>query len=124
MDLLDAADAIGRALSGISFDQFVDQGEKRDAVLWNLMIIGEASTRFSKEVTDERPDVPWELIRGFRNRVVHGYFALEWPIVWHIAKDEVPGLRQHAELLLAKKYAETHRRWKERPADGRPVNTS
>ena len=97
VDLLDAADAIGRSLSGISFDQFLGQQEKRDAILWNLMIIGEACTRLSVEVTDELPDLPWELIRGFRNRVVHGYFALKWPIVWQIATDEIPGLREQTE---------------------------
>jgi uncharacterized protein with HEPN domain len=123
VDLLDAADAIGDSLRGISFDQFLGQKEKRDAVLWNLMIIGEASTRLSSQITDELPEVPWELIRGFRNRVVHGYFALKWPIVWQIAMDEVPRLRGHAESLLAKKYAETHRRWKEKPTDVQSTET-
>jgi uncharacterized protein with HEPN domain len=117
VDLLDAADAIGYSLRGISFEQFLGQKEKRHAVLWNLMIIGEASARLSSQITDELPEVPWELIRGFRNRVVHGYFALKWTIVWQIAMDEVPRLRGHAESLLAKKYVETHRLWKVSSAD-------
>lgn len=113
VDLLDASDAIARSLRGVSFDQFVGQTEKRDAVLWNLMIIGEASTRLSAHVTDELTEIPWDLIRGFRNRVVHGYFALKWPIVWQIATDEVPRLRERGEAYLAKNHAETHLRRKE-----------
>ena len=120
MDLLDASDAIARSLRDISFDQFVGQKEKRDAVLWNLMIIGEASTRLSADVTDELTEIPWDLIRGFRNRVVHGYFALKWPIVWQIATEEVPRLRERGEAFLAKNYAETHLRWKEITVDGQP----
>jgi uncharacterized protein with HEPN domain len=113
VDLLDAADAIARSLRGVSFDDFLGQDEKRDAVLWNLLIIGEASTKLPAEVTAALPDVPWPEIRGFRNRIVHGYFALQWPIVWHIATAEVPSLRDGVETLLAARYPETHRQWTE-----------
>lgn len=113
VDLLDAADSISRSVGGLSYDQFVDHQEKRDAVLWNLMIVGEASTRLSAAVTEQLTEVPWKLIRGFRNRVVHGYFALQWPIVWDLAIKEVPRLREQAEAHLANAYAETYRRWQE-----------
>jgi uncharacterized protein with HEPN domain len=118
IDLIEAADAIDRSLRGITFDQFVGHHEKRDGILWNLMIIGEASTRLSLEVTQERPDLPWDQIRGFRNRIVHGYFTLKWPIVWQIATTEVPRLREGAESHLAKNFPETDRRRNERLAAG------
>jgi uncharacterized protein with HEPN domain len=82
------------------------------------MIVGEATTKLPAELTAKLPDVPWPEIRGFRNRVIHGYFSLEWPIVWHIATAEVPRLRDGVEALLAKTYPETHRRWRERLATG------
>jgi uncharacterized protein with HEPN domain len=113
VDLIDAADAIARSLVGVSFDEFIGRNEKHDAVLWNLLIIGEASTRLPVELTAARPDIPWQEIRGFRNRIVHGYFSLKWPIVWHIATTGVPALREGAEAMLAESYPETHRRWKE-----------
>ncbi len=113
VDLLDAADAIARSLGGVSFDEFLGQDEKRDAVLWNLLIIGEASTKLPADITAALPDVPWPEIRGFRNRIVHGYFALQWPIVWHIATAQAPGLRDGVETLLAASYPETHRQWTE-----------
>ena len=74
VDVIDAADAIARSVRGLSSDEFIAQPEKRDSVLWNLMIIGEAMTRLSAEMAQEMPEVPWEQIRGFRNRIVHGYF--------------------------------------------------
>jgi uncharacterized protein with HEPN domain len=120
VDLLDAADAIARSLRGVPFDEFIGQNEKRDADLWNLLIIGEASTKLPADLTAALPEVPWAEIRGFRNRIVHGYFALQWPIVWHIATAEVPGLRDGVEALLAASYPETHQRWTEthRPPSG------
>jgi uncharacterized protein with HEPN domain len=120
VDLLDAADAIARSLRGVSFEEFIGGTEKRDAVLWNLLIIGEASTKLPAELTSTRPDVPWQEIRGFRNRIVHGYFSLKWPIVWQIATTGVPALREGAEAMLADNYPETHRRWKEALAADRP----
>ena len=47
VDILDAAGAIARSLQGASFDEFVGPTEKRDAVLWNLMILGEAFNKAS-----------------------------------------------------------------------------
>ncbi|HZW32701.1 MAG TPA: HepT-like ribonuclease domain-containing protein [Isosphaeraceae bacterium] len=114
VDVLDAADAVARSLQGVSFDGFVGQSEKRDAVLWNLMIVGEASTKLPADLTAELPEIPWPEIRGFRNRVIHGYFSLQWPI----ATAEFPRLRDGVEALLAKIYPETHRRWRERLAPG------
>jgi len=124
VDILDAADAIAGSLQGVSFDEFVGKTEKRDAALWNLMILGEASTKLPADLMAELPDVPWQQIRGFRNRVIHGYFSLKWPIVWHIATTEVPRVRDGAESLLAKNYPETHGRWKERLAAGEPDEAS
>jgi uncharacterized protein with HEPN domain len=120
VDMLDAADAIARSLRGVSFEQFDEQTEKRDAVLWNLLIIGEATTKLPAELTSTRPDVPWPEIRGFRNRIVHGYFSLRWPVVWQIATTGVPTLRQAAESMLAEEYPETYCRWNERRAASGP----
>jgi uncharacterized protein with HEPN domain len=124
IDLIEAADAIERSVRGVTFDQFVGHQEKRDGILWNLMIIGEASTKLPPDVVQERPDVPWDQVRGFRNRIVHGYFALKWPIVWQIATTEVPRLREGAEGLLAKNFQETYRRRNERLAAGEPEAAS
>ena len=114
VDLLDAADAIARSVHGVSFDEFIGQNEKRDAVLWNLLIIGEASTKLPTDLTAALPDIPWDEIRAFRNRIVHGYFSLKWPIVWHIAAVEVPALRARAEVMLSDHYPATYSRWQER----------
>jgi len=84
------------------------------------MIIGEAMTRLSADMEQEMPEVPWEQIRGFRNRIVHGYFALKLPVVWHIATVEIAPLRGSAEALLARNHPETHRRWNERIIAGKP----
>jgi uncharacterized protein with HEPN domain len=48
--------------------------------------------------------VPWQDLRAFRNLAVHDYFAVEWPLVWAIARREVPELRRQVRAILAADY--------------------
>ncbi len=49
------------------------------------------------------PQVPWVDIRGFRNAVIHGYFKIDWDIVWNAATKNAPQLRSTViEMLEAK----------------------
>lgn len=45
-------------------------------------------------------DVPWAQIIGFRNRIVHGYFATDYDIVYAVATRQLPELREKALLIL------------------------
>jgi Ribonuclease HepT-like len=64
----------------------------RNAVLRQLMVVGEAASCLSSEIRDRLPEVPWQEIRGFRNHAVHAYFSLDWSIVWEVAQVNLPDL--------------------------------
>lgn len=53
--------------------------EKRDAVLFRLMTIGEAARSLSETFRSTHDDLPWRRMIGFRNVVVHEYFAVSGP---------------------------------------------
>jgi uncharacterized protein with HEPN domain len=55
-----------------------------DAVIRNFEIIGEAASRLPEEFKDGFPEIDWHRIRGFRNRIVHDYFGIDYSIVWTI----------------------------------------
>jgi hypothetical protein len=42
----------------------------------------------------QHPDVPWDLIYGMRNRIVHDYFEVDLEVVWRI--DSIEGERRRA----------------------------
>jgi uncharacterized protein with HEPN domain len=44
------------------------------------------------EFVEEHSDLPWRDLRGMRNRVAHGYFAVDLSIVWDTAKQAIPDL--------------------------------
>lgn len=46
------------------------------------------------------PEVPWDRIRGFRNRGVHGYDSLDFEVVWDALTEDVPILLKQTIVLL------------------------
>lgn len=99
-DMLEACDDIAEFLRGLDEEAFTANKLVRSGVLQRLTVIGEAAGRVSKELRAKHEEVEWGPIAAFRHRLVHGYFAVEWPIVWEAATQEVPVLREQILLIL------------------------
>ena len=57
-----------------------------------LEIIGEAASRLSEERKGLTPNVPWRQMVGMRNRLIHGYGAVDLDILWNVVRDDLPHL--------------------------------
>lgn len=87
-----ASDAIS-FLEGVSFERFETDRKTQRAVIMCLVIVGEASTRIAERHQDfvsAYPRLPWQEMRGLRNRVVHGYSDINLEIVYETAKTALP----------------------------------
>ena len=62
------------------------------ALIKLVEIVGEAAARVSLETQAAHKDIPWRQIVGTRNRLIHGYDAVDFDILWRIVSDELPGL--------------------------------
>jgi uncharacterized protein with HEPN domain len=91
-------DAITLACSYVEgFDQegFLADRRTQQAVMLNLVVIGEAATKLANdhsEFVERYPDVPWKSMRGMRNRMAHGYFDVDLAIVWQTVQGSLPAL--------------------------------
>jgi uncharacterized protein with HEPN domain len=65
-----------------------------------LEIIGEAASQVSKELRERVAEIPWPIIIGMRNRLIHAYFAVNLDIVWSTSTEDIPPLIAQLELLL------------------------
>lgn len=83
-DILESARKILNYTEGQSYDDFTKDSKTVDAVIRNFEIIGEAANRLPEEFKDRFPEIDWHRIRGFRNRIVHDYFGIDYSIVWTI----------------------------------------
>lgn len=62
------------------------------AVVRALEVVGEAANKVSPTGRAALPQLPWRAIIGMRNRLIHGYFAIDTEIVWNTTQREIPAL--------------------------------
>lgn len=99
-DIVRAEAEIQAFLAGFSRDAFVNDSRTRSAVLYQLIIVGEATTNLSSELRAKHPDVNWRSVVAFRNRVIHGYATVDWLMVWNAATVDAPLLASQVESIL------------------------
>jgi len=66
--------------------------QKRAAFERVMEVLGEAVKRLPPELCQCHPAVPWKLVAGMRDRVSHGYDAIDYATLWDTVHDDVPGL--------------------------------
>ena len=70
------------------------------AVVYNILIIGEAANLLTKEFRDRHPEVPWRDIVDMRNALVHGYITTNATLIWDTYTNDLPLLkRQIAQFI-------------------------
>lgn len=93
MDMLESIKKIESYISGISYEKFLQDEKTKDAIVRNLEIIGEAANQIPREIQEKYSKIPWSQIIGLRHRLIHGYFVVDYDIVWSIVKEELPDLK-------------------------------
>ena len=103
LDIARAARLVLTFTHDIAKDAFSGDLKTQSAVLHQLMIIGEAVKRLSHEFRSQHPNVPWHLIAGMRDHLIHAYDAVDLDQVWKTATVDVLDLLAEIEPLLPKK---------------------
>ncbi len=71
-----------------------------DAVMMNIVVIGEAVGRLSESYKDKHNDIEWPKIKGLRNIIAHDYFGIDVEEIWQIIHDTIPQFLIQIEKLL------------------------
>lgn len=71
----------------------------RDAILYNLVIIGEAVKHLGEETKGHAPDIPWRRIAGLRDLLTHEYFRIEMDAIRKIVDRDLTPLERAVEEL-------------------------
>ena len=99
-DILNAIKAVQGYTKGMKYEVFVADQKTVDAVLRNLIVIGEAANHMPADIMSAYPDIPWQDMRDMRNFVVHEYFRVSDRIIWDTIQNDLPPLIQLLEPLL------------------------
>ena len=101
-DILEAIDKIERYTEGLNFEQFRKDDKTGDAVIRNFSVIGEAVKNIPPGVRKKYPDIPWKIIAGMRDKLVHEYFGIRYDVVWETIELRLPSLRVAIKQILDK----------------------
>jgi uncharacterized protein with HEPN domain len=91
-DILDAVSSIGKYVASMEYKDFATDRKTVDAVIRNLITIGEAACHVPEEISQKYPEVPWIEMRAMRNLVVHEYFGVSDKILWDTIQIDLPPL--------------------------------
>jgi uncharacterized protein with HEPN domain len=101
-EMIDAAEQAQKITAGIDAAQLARDRLRRDAVLWNFTVLGEASSQLDDQVKAEFPDVEWSRPTQLRNRIVHGYWSTDLDILLTTAREDLPGFAAQLRDVLAR----------------------
>lgn len=75
---------------GITEDLVLNDVYVQWAVTTPLYNIGEHAYEAAKELKDQYPQIPWILIAGVRQRLVHDYEGINWSIIAEVIFQDLP----------------------------------
>ena len=98
-DIIESAEKIKNFIEKRDFEAFCHDEGIFDAILMNLLIIGEATKKLPPEMTVAMPDVDWSGAAGLRDIIAHHYFGIDSNLVWDIVNNYVPAIHDAAIAL-------------------------
>jgi len=92
--ILEAAQKVLRFTEGLNKDDFLKNELVQSAVIRQLEIIGEASSKISESFQKSHPELPWMDIIGMRHKLIHNYAGVRLGIVWETLERDLPELEK------------------------------
>ncbi|CBH23648.1 Conserved hypothetical protein containing DUF86 [Salinibacter ruber M8] len=101
----DEARYLAEASREVSWDEFSDDETLKRAFARSIEVIGEATKNLSPEIPDRHPNVEWRAMAGMRDQLIHGYFGVDYEIVWEVATEKAPELAEQIHIILEQESA-------------------
>ena len=109
-DIIEAIKKIEEYSKGLSFDDFSEDSKAIDAVVRNFEIIGEAVKHIPQRVRRKYPKVPWKLMAGMRDKLIHEYFGANKEVLWKTIKEDLPKVKPLIKEVLGEMEQEAETR--------------
>ena len=98
--ILECINNIFEFADGKTFEQLQKDKMCYFAIVYQLVIIGEAANLLTKEFLAKHHETPWREIIGMRNFIVHGYNVVDKQEVWSVIKNDLLPLKNQIEKYI------------------------
>ncbi|MCX7925374.1 MAG: DUF86 domain-containing protein [Fimbriimonadales bacterium] len=105
-DMLVSARDAQEFIQDMSLEEFLSDRKTQNAVVRAIEIVGEAAKNIPKSVRDKYPDIPWSDVARMRDKVAHGYWGVDYEMVWKVVREEFPSLIPKIEAALRQERGE------------------
>ncbi len=102
--ILDAIERCHEYVEDVDEVAFLQDRKTQDAVIRTLEVISEASNNVRKhypEFVQQHPEVPFGSAYGMRNALSHGYFEVDFELIWKTIHEDLPELYDRLNQLLS-----------------------
>lgn len=105
LHIVEACGRIKRYVIDADLTIFLADELMQDAVIRNLEVIGEASRNIMTrhpEFCAQEPALPLAAAYQMRNALAHGYFQIDFELVWKTVVSDIPGLESAIQTILSR----------------------
>ena len=100
-EMVEAAEQIQQLVDGVTLDELLVDRQRRDALLWNFTVLGEAAVQVSAGVRERFSAVSWQQPQRLRNRIVHGYWSVDLALLQTTVRRDLPALVERLRTVEA-----------------------
>jgi uncharacterized protein with HEPN domain len=99
-DIKDCLAQIDEFVGNMTLEEFKADEKTSSAVVRKIEIIGEATKNVPKEIRQKYKELPWSDMAKMRDKIIHGYFGIDYEIVWKTIKERLPEIKPKIENIL------------------------
>jgi uncharacterized protein with HEPN domain len=98
--MLSEAEYLIQQSADVQRDEFLGDETLKRAFVRSIEIIGEATKHVPDDFRQQHPEFEWRAMAGMRDRLIHGYFGVDYELVWDVVINKIPELRDNLANLL------------------------
>ncbi|MCF2137863.1 MAG: DUF86 domain-containing protein [Candidatus Thorarchaeota archaeon] len=107
LHILQEIEYIEQASKDLDFDGLISNEHLKRSIVRSLEIIGEASKHLPQSLKTQYDAIEWRKISGMRDKLIHGYFGIDYSIIWDVIHHYIPNLKKTVIRILEKNNTDT-----------------